>query len=270
MENLQQQNPNITSIQEAEYALGFKMSGTIGNNGSIAKSELGQKMALLHNVLKSVQTTTQASEKGTILPDDFKFTSANVLETENFNNYLNKQVFYTDTNSESYEGSFWVDQGYESTADIEEQAPITLDEKKFDADNVPVIDEDVQDNLDRLTAMLGPIVLTSVARTKAGNKAAGGVDNSDHTIGKAIDIKVKDLNAVQTQALQNYLELADENGGDKRAPYTAQIGSYIEDTGEVTDDGIPITKEAAYEHTLDDFGISHIENEGDHIHIQFK
>ena len=258
LENLQQQNPNITSIQEAEYALGFKMSGSIGNKGSIAKSELGQKMALLHNVLKSVQTTTQASEKGTILPDDFKFTSANVLETEGFNNYTNNEIFHTDTNSESYEGSFWVDQGYTASEAIEEQAPITLDEKHFDADNIPVIDEDVQDNLNLLTAMLGPIVLTSVARTKAGNKAVGGVDNSDHTVGRAIDIKVTDLNEVQTQALQNYLELANEKGD---TPYTAKIGEdYDNDTG--------ITK--PYEHTLDDFGISFIKNEGDHIHIQFK
>ena len=54
--------------------------------------------------------------------------------------------------------------------------------------------KDLADNLQVLRDFLGePIRINSAYRSEAHNKAIGGVKNSQHVLGKAADIKVKDI-----------------------------------------------------------------------------
>lgn len=54
--------------------------------------------------------------------------------------------------------------------------------------------KDLADNLQVLRDFLGePIRINSAYRSPAHNKAIGGVKNSQHVLGKAADIKVKDI-----------------------------------------------------------------------------
>ena len=47
--------------------------------------------------------------------------------------------------------------------------------------------------LEKIRFYTGPIIINSGVRCKAHNKRVGGVTNSQHLIGKAVDIRVKNM-----------------------------------------------------------------------------
>ena len=75
---------------------------------------------------------------------------------------------------------------------------------------IPVsLEERVQvlvDVLDIIRFYSGPIIVTSGVRCKSHNKQVGGVSNSKHLTGEAVDIYAKDINIIGLWDSINYLE----------------------------------------------------------------
>jgi hypothetical protein len=200
VESLQNRYPGETITREkAEQLLGFKFKGSIQ---SASKSKLGQDLVGLHGALHAMQTQTLASEKGTILPDEL-----NTFEPANL----------------------------ETLGTVDGHNRIRVAQENFGAEDFPVINAAVSDHVQNLLSTLGPIVLTSAARTTAGNQAADGSATSLHPQGLAMDLRTDPnrLTTVEGRAVDKYRSLANSPN------------------------------------LWSEFGIKYMEDEGDHIHIEF-
>ena len=88
-------------------------------------------------------------------------------------------------------------------------------QKDYQCDKVLIDSELIKVLEDVRTHFNKPVIITSGYRTPEYNEKIGGVKNSQHTKGKAADIKVK---MVLTSKVQNYLK--------KKYPNKYGIGSY--------------------------------------------
>lgn len=86
---------------------------------------------------------------------------------------------------------------------------------------IVLIDEDLLDFLEQLRSALGgyPIHITSGYRCPEQNQRARGVIDSQHLLGKAADIKVRELSAAQVQDVAEAL-LGDRGGLGRYKSFT--------------------------------------------------
>jgi hypothetical protein len=206
---LQLRYPNESMTKErAQQLLGFNFEDRVE---SASKSELGQKLVSVHGALHAMQTQTLASEKGTVLPDDIatNFEPANLVTIGQFGD---------------------IDRSKGNSGLIR-----TDDAAFASGEDFPVINADLTDNIQNLVGTLGPVVITSAARTTQGNQDADGEDTSLHPYGRAMDIRTDStrLNAAEREAIGKYRSLSNNSG------------------------------------LWSQFGIKYMEDEGDHIHIEF-